>query len=119
MTTETIDLHFKLLGYAMPVCNVIVLVLWVYGAIRSPRFRTGFVVMVCASALWTFPQLFDGILLAQKDSGAEWLSKDVARSLLPLVIISYWAAFPFHFVGLVMVLRQTAKSNEQNSNSPT
>jgi hypothetical protein len=118
MTTEEIDFHFKLLGYAMPVCNVLVLTLWVYGAIRSHRFRTGFVVMACASALWTFPQLFEGVLRAQKDFGEVWLSKDVARSLLPLSIISCWAAFPFHFVGLVMVLRQAAKSNEQNGSSP-
>ena len=119
MSIETVNLHLKLLRYAMPACNVLVLALLVYGAIRSPRFRTGFVVMGFAYALTGFPMSFEVILQSQEDLGTEWFSKDAVRSLMPLVIISYLTAIPFHFAGLVLVLRQAAKSNEQNSKTPT
>lgn len=116
MTSETIKHLFKILIYAVPVFNVLVMALWIYGALRSPRFRAGFVLMAFASAFCAFPQLIQGILQAQQDWGAEWLSKDIVLNLFPLVTISYWAVMPSNILGAVVIIRQAMKLNEQSRN---
>ena len=116
MTTETLRLHFRILVYAVPVFNVLVIALWVHGAVRSPRFRTGFILLACAAAFCAFPQLILGILQAQEDGGAKWFSKEIVRNLFSVMIIFYWLVMPFNLLGAVVILRQAMKSNEQSRN---
>ena len=116
MAPETSRHLFKAIVYAVPVFNVLVMALWTYGAIRSPRFRVGFVLIACASAFCAFPQSVLAIAQAQVDYGAEWFSKEMMRSILPAMTISYWAVMPFYILGALVVIRRATRADEQSEN---
>ena len=115
MTTDTIDLHFKAITYVSPVFQAIILLMDIYGAIRSPRFRPAFLLLAFASLLWLIPQGFHALLQAQKDFTHEWISTDISRQFLPYILSLTWIAIPVGLFGVGAIVHQAIKSNERNA----
>jgi hypothetical protein len=97
------------------VFQAIILLMDIYGAVRSPRFRPAFLLLALASVLWLIPQGFHALLQAQKDFAHEWLSSDISHLSLPYVLSLTWFAIPVGLLGVGAVVHQAIKSNDRDA----
>jgi hypothetical protein len=109
--SEIIDLHFKALEYAFPLCNAFMLLLQLYAAARVPHLRGAFLTLAFGTLLLLLPQVFQLLLTLQKEHGARWIAGDTARTLLPCVLLSTWIALPLNVFGLAWLVRKASRTN--------
>lgn len=101
--SEFLDAHFAIATFLYPLVNMIVLILFVIGIVRTSLKRP-FAILAIATVLFLVPQCANLLYFLKKTLDLGFPSPAAVRVMFPIQAIAEYVAFPLNIVGIALLL---------------